>query len=104
MSRTNELTKYLKRLDAAFELDEIIQQDLDLKEIEEYYFQSNPGYLLLHSAQGAVHMGLSSSGKYRAEDYLKQVNFVAEEIKRLDITQVLELGSGKGFNLYHLEK
>ncbi len=104
MSKSNELIKHLKRLDAAFELDEIIQQDFDLREIEEYYFQSNPGYLLLHSAQGAVHMALSPPDKYRPEDYIKQVNFVAEEIKCLNVRKVLEIGSGKGFNLYHLAK
>lgn len=102
MSKSNELAKYLKRLDSAFELDKIIQENLGLKEIEQYYFQSNLGYLLLHSPHGAVHMALSSSGKYNAKDYLKQVEFVSEEIKRLNITEILELGSGKGFNLYHL--
>jgi len=59
---TNTLHDYLKRIEPAFDLNEILQQDIRLAEIEDYYFQSNWEWLLFHSFDGAVHMTLSEHG------------------------------------------
>jgi len=101
---TNTLHGYLERLESAFDLDEILQQEIGLAEIEDYYFQSNWGYLIFHSFDGAVHMALSEQGEFRHEDYLAQINAVAQEIQALDAQEILELGTGKGFNLHHLAR
>ncbi len=102
--RNDNLRRYLNRIESAFDLNEILRQDIGLAEIEDYYYQSNWGYLLFHSLDGAVHMALSEKDKFRYEDYLVQVNAVAKEIETTDAQKILELGTGKGFNLQHLAR
>lgn len=47
-------------------------------------------------------MAVYEGEQFRREDFLVQVNVVAEEIKAIGAQDILELGTGKGFNLSHL--
>jgi methylase of polypeptide subunit release factors len=58
-----------------------------------------PGYSLLHSWAGAIHMALSQNGKFHRNDFVVQ----AEEVASLSAFSppgiVCELGCGSGFNV-----
>ncbi|MEM9954338.1 MAG: class I SAM-dependent methyltransferase [Chloroflexota bacterium] len=47
-------------------------------------------------------MALTDTDKFSGRDYLQQVDRVEREITASEARDVLELGCGKGFNLYHL--
>lgn len=102
MSDEKQLRDFLKRLESAFDITEIVEQRIGLADIDSYYHQSDWAYALIHSLDGAVHMALSDDEHFRHEDYLTQVNIVAEEIQTFGAKRILELGTGKGFNLKHL--
>lgn len=102
MSDEKQLHDFLKRLECAFDFTEIVDQTIGLADIDSYYHQSDWAYALIHSLDGAVHMAVSDYTHFRDEDYLTQVNIVAEEIQTFVAKRILELGTGKGFNLKHL--
>ena len=81
MTQHPKLKKYLQMIDRVYDIDEIINASVDLQRIADYYTQSEPGYTLLHSLDGAVHMALSDDGKFRRKDYYTQANFVHQHLK-----------------------
>ena len=70
-------------------------------EIARYYEQSRWAYWLFHSNDGAMHMALSPDGVFDKHGYFGQ----AREVERLispNTESVLELATGRGFNLRYL--
>lgn len=72
--------------------------------VERYYAASERGYRWVHSADGCMHLALSSGTELRAEDFLAQAAFIESMIHKTGASRVLELGSGQGFNLLHLAR
>ncbi|WP_448564665.1 class I SAM-dependent methyltransferase [Trichothermofontia sp.] len=63
-----------------------------------YYTESEPGYRKYHSLQDCVHFALNDGGVFDPDGYYGQPRYVSEQIRTIKASQVLELGSGKGFN------
>lgn len=99
-----ELTKYLDKIRHSFDVDQLLRQDIDEKDVINYYVESEAGYDFFHSPEGSVHMALNFDGKFDEAGYYGQVRIVQEHIAELHPQRVLELGSGKGFNTLYLAK
>ncbi|MEO0597718.1 MAG: class I SAM-dependent methyltransferase [Chloroflexota bacterium] len=97
-----DFNTYMQRIHDVFDVEAIVSENLSLQDTETYYHQSNLGYLFFHSWQGAVHMALSDSYTFKPEDYARQVQCIADDIRQQSAQTVLELGMGKGFNLRYL--
>ncbi|MBW6506681.1 MAG: class I SAM-dependent methyltransferase [Rhodobacteraceae bacterium] len=76
----------------------------DAVSVEQYYVDSERGYRWVHSADGCMHLALSSGTDLHTEDFLAQAAFIKDLIHETGATRVLELGSGQGFNLIHLAR
>ena len=63
-----------------------------------------PATKAFHSSEGAVHMALNFDGKFNTDGYFAQAKIVNEILAKTQPKNVLELGSGKGFNSIFLGK
>lgn len=91
------LPEALAHVDRVFGIDTILAdegQDI----VAPYYVQSESGYKRVHSEKGCMHMALNTDGVYTADGYFTQIRDVADQIRQVQAAQVLELGSGMGFN------
>lgn len=99
------LQSHLDRINKIFGIDDILNQDITRDFIKDYYDDSNLGYTFFHSKEGSVHMALNFDGKFDEEGYCEQVKIIHSFIQEKgNIKDVLELGSGKGFNTIYLSK
>ncbi|MGB7337690.1 MAG: class I SAM-dependent methyltransferase, partial [Phototrophicaceae bacterium] len=48
-------------------------------------------------------MAISETDEFSQADYLAQVTHITKDIVTLDASMVLEIGMGKGFNMYHIK-
>jgi len=99
-----QLEKWLKRVDAVFGIEKILQQKIDTGHITRYYQESNRGYHLIHSKKGAVHMALNFDNQFNKNGYNEQARIINKYIKQIHTKYVLELASGKGFNTQYLAR
>jgi SAM-dependent methyltransferase len=72
--------------------------------VQEYYSGTEAQYSGVHSPEGAVHFGLDWDGQFRHEGFFGQARIVEELIRKQGARDVLELGSGKGFNSIDLAR
>lgn len=100
-----ELQCHLDRINDIFGITDILNQDITRDFIKDYYDDSSLGYTFFHSQEGSVHMALNYDGKFDKEGYYEQVRIIDFFIKENGgINDVLELGSGKGFNTMYLSR
>jgi ubiquinone/menaquinone biosynthesis C-methylase UbiE len=92
----SRLKEYLEKIEPVFDTNTIVSENIDKSKIQQYYHDSNLGYKLVHSKEGAVHMALNYDGVFNDDGYYQQVREINEHIE--DRHKVLELGCGKGFN------
>lgn len=95
----SELPRYLKKVAAIFDLDQVLSAGTDLPAIARYYRESAGGYDLFHSTKGSVHMALNPDGHFQRSGYRQQAILAYEAIRPQADDRLLELGCGKGFNL-----
>lgn len=100
----NELDNYLKKVNAIFLTDNILDKNYDGKSIVNYYHKSNAIYKYIHSYQGAVHLALNYDGKFNKKGYYAHLNQIFDIMNESAVKNVLELGCGKGFNSTYLAK
>ncbi|NOX51983.1 MAG: class I SAM-dependent methyltransferase [Gammaproteobacteria bacterium] len=94
--KIEHLPEYLRKIEVFFpELVEV--QSVSLDAVNSYYNANFLGYAVFHSWAGAIHMALSPNGKFNRNDYFAQVEEVVRNLQ--EVTQVCELGCGKGFNI-----
>jgi SAM-dependent methyltransferase len=98
----NELARYLAKVDRTFGIQELLSLPADRAAVIRYYTESEAGYALLHSRDGSVHMTLSSADTDGKPDSLGQARSVEQQAKALEARNVVELGSGKGFNVSYV--
>ena len=83
----------------------MITQKITRKNIQQYFTESSLGYTMFHSKEGSVHCAISDNGIFRKNDYDKQINLISEIFtKNENKLNVLEIGSGKGYNTGNLAK
>lgn len=95
---TSDLENRVRALTGFFDLDRVIQRRISGSAIADYYNKSALGYALFHSDQGSIHMALNPSGVFNRSGYARAPQLVWENFGTSP-KQVLELGSGNGFNL-----
>ena len=101
---TSDLDRRLRRLANVMDLPALVASPPTVPTIKSYYVKSRLGYLLLHSHEGAIHMALNPDGKYSPDGYLGQARLIGQVIERVGARSVLELASGRGFNVRHLAR
>lgn len=91
------LTEALSKVRQIFNVNRVLQ-DFSRDITVPYYTQSEYGYSKFHSQQDCVHLALNEDGIFSEEGYYGQPRTVSAQIQAIGARQVLELGSGKGFN------
>lgn len=71
---------------------------------EDYYTDTEAQLSGVHCPDGAVHFGLDWDGQYRPEGFYEQARIIGDLVDERGAQDVLELGSGKGFNSIHLAR
>lgn len=84
--------------------DCLLNEEQDKNKIREYYNRNKFAYLFFHNSSGYLHMGISKNNKYKRIDLLEQVKIIEKDIKNNKNKQILELGYGRGANLYYLAR
>lgn len=93
-----------------FDAEQIRRRQIEADDVVEYYRQSERAYRMFHSGEGALHIGLSTAGtevdetntdKTNPDDvgHRRHVELFAEQIEAIDAQQVIEFGSGLGYNV-----
>jgi len=98
------LDECLQLVRQRFNVASIADRPIDQASVLDYFRQSDRGYRLFHSRQGAMHVALDCQEKFTADGYLGQVDLIAERLKQTDVRHVLEIGCGAGFNTLHLAR
>ncbi len=100
-----KLTNYLNKIDSFFGINNVITKKITKKNIQQYFTESSLGYTMFHSKKGSVHFAISDDGIFRKSDYNKQVKLISEILtKNESKLNILEIGSGKGYNTGNLAK
>ncbi len=87
--------------DLKLNLDKFMKDvTLDRESVEKYYKMTDMAYKKYHSKYGFMHFHVSKDGKFSPEGAFYQPDTVSRFIKPGD--KVLELGFGKGANIYYL--
>ena len=98
------LAECLEILRRAFDIDDIARRKIDEAILTNYYRQSESGYRLFHSSDGALHLALNHNGRFDPAGYFAQAEFVEKHLNECRATRILEAGSGNGFNTLHLAR
>lgn len=70
--------------------------------VTDYFTDTERQYSVVHNADGAVHFGLDWDGTYSRQGFYEQARMVEALLKERGAQDVLEIGSGKGFNSAYL--
>jgi SAM-dependent methyltransferase len=70
----------------------------------DYYTSTEAQFTGLHSAEGSVHFGLDWDGRFRPDGFLEQARLVETVVCECEAADVLEIGSGKGYNSVYLAR
>lgn len=100
----NELDKYLRKIDSVFPCGNIINRNINSKNVISYYRDSSAVYKYVHSYKGAVHMAINYDGIFNKKGFFTQLNEITKFINESKTEKVLELGCGKGFNSIFLAR
>lgn len=104
-NQTNDnFKKYLKIIESNFNINRLINEKQQNKQIRNYYLTNHLAYLVFHNRKGFMHMGLSKNNKYSSNDLLGQLKIIQKYIDEIKAQQVLELGAGDGSNSLYLAK
>ena len=97
----SNLRKKVLRMESFLDLDKFGKEDkVSAKDLEEYYKVTDYAYRKYHSELGFMHFHISKDGTFSPEDGYYQPNTVAGFVKPGH--KVLELGFGKGPNIFYL--
>jgi ubiquinone/menaquinone biosynthesis C-methylase UbiE len=96
------LAECLQIIAKHFDLQAIAERTIDSAAVLEYYRQSDRGYRLFHSKQGAMHVALNCDEEFSSDGYLGQVDLIAERLGQISTAKVLEIGCGVGYNSRNL--
>jgi ubiquinone/menaquinone biosynthesis C-methylase UbiE len=96
------LTECLQIIGKHFDVPKLASQKIDTEAVLEYYRQSDRGYRLFHSKEGAMHVALNLGDEFTTEGYLGQVDLIGERLPKGSGTRILEVGCGVGYNSRNL--
>jgi ubiquinone/menaquinone biosynthesis C-methylase UbiE len=96
------LAECLQIIAKHFDVQKLAAQKIDAEAVLEYYRQSDRGYRLFHSKEGAMHVALNLGDEFTTKGYLGQVDLIDERLPKGSGVQVLEVGCGVGYNSRNL--
>jgi arsenite methyltransferase len=96
-----EMPHALRLIDTHFGIDRILR-DTGRDILKPYYAQSKHGYLRLNSHRGCMHISLNPDGHFDPDGHFTQIREVSDQIRQIGARNILELGSGMGFNALSL--
>lgn len=101
--READLVRDLELLCRLFDVPSIDRLSFkDGRSVERYYTDTEAQYTVVHSPAGAVHFGLDHGGVFQADGLYGQARLVESLLREHGVRDVLETGSGKGFNSIYL--
>ncbi|MEM8865727.1 MAG: class I SAM-dependent methyltransferase [Planctomycetota bacterium] len=92
------LNEALALVSGQFDAEEILDRPIELADVEEYYRQSDRGYRLFHSREGALHIALGCDGHRDTNCYSRQAEIFREHLDAIGAERAIEFGCGMGFN------
>lgn len=87
-----------QRFDAAA----IAGRSIDLDGVAEYYRQSDRGYRMFHSREGALHIALGGDGHRDTTGYARHAGLFRQHLDAIGARRAIEFGCGMGYNLRRL--
>ena len=100
----DDLDLRLKQIGRIIDIPHIINEPLGKQRVINFYVGGKFGFLLVFSAEGFFHYGISYDGKNKKEDFKEQAKIVERYIHESDAKNVLELGYGMGVNTAFLAR
>jgi len=98
------LTEALALVHQHFDARAIADRSIDLRGVEEYYRQSDRGYRLFHSREGALHIALGSDGYHDTHGFERQADLFRQQLDAIDAHHAIEFGCGMGYNVRWLAR
>lgn len=96
------LAECLRLVENHFDVQEIVGRSIGQASVLEYFRQSDHGYRLFHSQEGAMHVALNCDEQFTTAGYLGQVELFEQHLASFLVNNVLEIGCGAGYNTRHL--
>lgn len=96
------LREALALVRAMFDAEQISRRQIEADDVVEYYRQSERAYRMFHSGEGALHIGLcadDAAGDAEDVGHRRHVELFAEQVEAVDAQQIIEFGSGLGYNV-----
>ncbi|MEM6329376.1 MAG: class I SAM-dependent methyltransferase [Planctomycetota bacterium] len=95
---TRPLADALAMIDQRFDTAEMLDRSVGIDQVADYYRQSDRGYRLFHSREGALHIALDCDGHRDASGYPRQAEIFTEHLDAIGARRAIELGCGMGYN------
>lgn len=101
---TLPLSEALELIDRHFDTTVLASRPVSPRTVEDYYRQSDRGYRLFHSREGALHIALGCDGHRDRDGFCRQAELFREQLDLLDAHHAIEVGCGMGYNVRWLAK
>jgi ubiquinone/menaquinone biosynthesis C-methylase UbiE len=92
------LDEALAMIAGRFDIASILDRSYRLNDVAEYYRQSDRGYKLFHSREGALHIALGGDGRRDTGCYARQADIFVGQMDAIGAERVIEFGCGMGYN------
>ncbi len=100
-----QIENSLEQINKIFPVQAILNQEVTKSFIRNYHTYSSWGYKYLHSREGSLHLAMNYEGYFTPQGFYEQTRIIHQFLEAYPAhTQVLELGSGNGFNTIDLAK
>ncbi len=96
------MKKHLKDIDGVFDVEKLLGEKQDESAVKKYYLSTHLAYLMLHSPDGFMHMGISYGPTFRKGDLIEPANIVDSYVCKTLQEKILELAPGNGSNSSYL--
>jgi ubiquinone/menaquinone biosynthesis C-methylase UbiE len=94
----------LQRLNRIADLEELLNRKVGADEVFNAYAEDDTLYQKLFPSAAPIHISLTDEGQVRRDGYSGQARIIQETIEEIQAHHVLELCSGRGYNLMYLAK
>lgn len=97
-----DLTAKMEKVRESFDVEALIQKELDEDEVDSYYKYNRLLYKVMLSWKGYMHMGITRGDSFSKKDLEEIPKIISDSIEQFSEPDVLELGCGTGANLEFL--
>jgi len=97
-----DLATKMEKVRESFDVEALIDKDLDEKDVDSYYRYNRLLYKLMLSWKGYMHMGITRGDSFSKKDLEEIPEIISDYVEDFSEPNVLELGCGTGANLEFL--